>query len=43
VLMLVGRAGRKTKVPFGPWMLVGAAVGIAVGQPVADWYVALAL
>lgn len=40
-MMLLGRAGRKTKVPFGPWMLVGAAVGVVAGQQLADWYVAL--
>jgi len=43
VLMVVGRAGRKTQVPFGPWMLLGAAVGVAVGQPLADGYVALVM
>lgn len=38
VLMLVGRAGRKTAVPFGPWMLLGAWIGIAAGGPVAAGY-----
>lgn len=37
-LLLAGRAGRKTGVPFGPWMLLGAAIGIVVGQSVTDWY-----
>jgi leader peptidase (prepilin peptidase)/N-methyltransferase len=37
-LMLVGKAGRKTKVPFGPFMIVGAWVAILVGQPIVDWY-----
>lgn len=37
-LLLAGRAGRKTKVPFGPWMLLGAAVGIAVGEPLWSAY-----
>ena len=40
-LMLAGRAGRKTSVPFGPWMLLGAATGVAVGEPLAAWYVAM--
>ncbi|MGN6274124.1 MAG: prepilin peptidase [Protaetiibacter sp.] len=37
-LMLLGRAGRKTAVPFGPWMLLGAWIGIAAGGPVAAGY-----
>ena len=31
-LLLAGKAGRRTAIPFGPWMLIGAAVGIAVGE-----------
>lgn len=30
VLIAVRRADRKTAVPFGPWMLLGAWIGIAV-------------
>jgi leader peptidase (prepilin peptidase)/N-methyltransferase len=41
VLLLTRRATRKTGVPFGPWMLGGAAVGIAVGGSVWEWYLAL--
>lgn len=37
-LLLTGRAGRKSGIPFGPWMLLGAAVGIVVGEPLAAWY-----
>lgn len=37
-LMAVGRAGRKTALPFGPFMLAGTAVGILVGQHLADLY-----
>ncbi|MBU4215052.1 MAG: prepilin peptidase [Actinobacteria bacterium] len=33
VLMVVGRAGRRTAIPFGPWMLLGAAVGAVWGEP----------
>jgi len=40
-LLAVGRAGRRTQIPFGPWMLVGAAVGVAVGEPVWSWYLSL--
>lgn len=31
-LLVSRRAGRKTGIPFGPWMLLGAAVGVAVGE-----------
>jgi leader peptidase (prepilin peptidase)/N-methyltransferase len=37
-LMLAGRAGRKTMIPFGPFMLAGAWLAIAVAAPVAGWY-----
>ena len=32
-LLLAKKAGRRTAIPFGPWMLIGAAIGIAVGGP----------
>jgi len=32
-LLLAKKAGRRTAIPFGPWMLIGAAIGIAVGAP----------
>lgn len=32
VLMAVGRAGRRSKIPFGPWMLAGAWIGLVVGE-----------
>lgn len=31
-LVFAGRASRKTRVPFGPWMVLGAAVGVACGE-----------
>lgn len=40
-LLLSGRAGRKTGIPFGPWMLAGAFVGIAAGQAVGSWYLGI--
>lgn len=43
VLMMLRRAGRKSQVPFGPWMLVGAAVGAVAGQTIWDTYLRLAL
>lgn len=40
VLML--RGGRKVKVPFGPYMLAGAWLGVFVGVPLANWYLGVA-
>jgi leader peptidase (prepilin peptidase)/N-methyltransferase len=38
VLMILGRAGRKTQIPFGPYMIVGAWLALAFAAPVTDWY-----
>ncbi|MBD7958086.1 prepilin peptidase [Microbacterium sp. Sa4CUA7] len=40
-LMISRRAGRSTAIPFGPWMIAGAWVGILVGVPLAEGYVGL--
>ena len=40
-LMLVRRAGRRTAIPFGPFMVSGALIGIMVGPAIADWYAGL--
>jgi leader peptidase (prepilin peptidase)/N-methyltransferase len=37
-LMLAGRAGRKTKIPYGPYMIAGAFAAVLAGQRIADWY-----
>jgi leader peptidase (prepilin peptidase)/N-methyltransferase len=37
-LMAVRRAGRKSRIPFGPFMLLGAYGGIFFGEAVGDWY-----
>ncbi|MDL5349965.1 A24 family peptidase [Microbacterium sp. zg-YB36] len=37
-LMIAGRAGRKSRLPFGPFMLVGAWVGVFAGPAIADVY-----
>jgi leader peptidase (prepilin peptidase)/N-methyltransferase len=37
-VILLGRGGRKSKVPFGPFMLGGALLGILVGTDLAHWY-----
>jgi leader peptidase (prepilin peptidase)/N-methyltransferase len=41
ILILAHRGGRKTAIPFGPWMLVGAWIGIVAGEPVWDSYLSL--
>lgn len=41
VLMLLRRAGRKTAIPFGPWMILGAWTGVFAGEAVGRWYVRL--
>ncbi len=37
-LMIVRRAGRKSKIPFGPFMILGAFLALWIGQPLTDWY-----
>lgn len=40
-LLLSRRADRKTGIPFGPWMLMGAGIGIASGEAVWAAYASL--
>jgi leader peptidase (prepilin peptidase)/N-methyltransferase len=42
-LALIGakKAGRRTAIPFGPWMIAGAWVGIVLGQALGAWYMSL--
>jgi len=40
-LILARRARRTTGIPFGPWMLGGAWIGILLGEPIARGYLAL--
>lgn len=42
VLLLLGRAGRTSQVPFGPSMLAGAWAAVALGGTIADWYLGTA-
>jgi leader peptidase (prepilin peptidase)/N-methyltransferase len=37
-LLLRRRAGRKTAIPFGPAMVLGAAASLAWGERIAAWY-----
>jgi leader peptidase (prepilin peptidase) / N-methyltransferase len=39
VVIATRKGGRKTKVPFGPFMFMGVYVAFAVGQSIVDWYV----
>jgi len=40
-LLVLRRAGRKSAIPFGPWMIAGAWVGILAGESLAQWYLGL--
>lgn len=40
-LVITRRANRKSGIPFGPWMLAGAWLGIFVGDKMAVWYLSL--
>lgn len=42
-LIFVGRAGRKSRVPFGPFMVTGALIAVFAGQALASTYVSLTL
>jgi leader peptidase (prepilin peptidase)/N-methyltransferase len=41
LLIALGRGGRKTAIPYGPFMLLGAFLAILVGSPLADGYLRL--
>jgi leader peptidase (prepilin peptidase)/N-methyltransferase len=41
-IVVSGRGGRKTAIPFGPYMLLGAYVGIVAGDRLADLYLGAA-
>jgi len=43
VLLATKKAGRKSGIPFGPWMILGWFVAVFVAQPVADWYTSVFL
>ncbi|WP_436523328.1 prepilin peptidase [Actinoplanes sp. HUAS TT8] len=38
VLLLTRVAGRKSRIPFGPYMLAGAFLAVFAAAPIADWY-----
>jgi leader peptidase (prepilin peptidase)/N-methyltransferase len=37
-LIAAGRGGRKTAVPFGPFMVVGTFIGLWAGPAIVGWY-----
>jgi leader peptidase (prepilin peptidase)/N-methyltransferase len=41
VLLALRVARRKTRIPFGPYMLAGAFLAVFAAAPIADWYTAL--
>jgi leader peptidase (prepilin peptidase)/N-methyltransferase len=38
ILALIGGKGRKSAIPFGPFLTAGALVAVFWGQRIADWY-----
>lgn len=40
-LMLAGKKGRRDGVPFGPWMVLGAVIGIGCGESIWSAYLSL--
>jgi leader peptidase (prepilin peptidase) / N-methyltransferase len=41
--MLALGLSRKARLPFGPWLVVGALLGVLVGGEVAGWFQASSL
>ncbi len=41
ILLITKRAGRKSGIPFGPWMLLGAWVGVFAGPVIAGGYLSI--
>jgi leader peptidase (prepilin peptidase)/N-methyltransferase len=40
-LMATKLATRKSRIPFGPYMLAGAFLAVFAAAPIADWYSSL--
>lgn len=39
MVMVAGRGGRTTPIPFGPFLAAGAGLAVLVGDPIVTWYV----
>ncbi len=37
-LMALNKAGKKTKIPFGPYLAVGSLISLFFGAPILRWY-----
>ncbi|MFN2525992.1 MAG: A24 family peptidase [Actinomycetota bacterium] len=37
-ILIVRRGGRKTEVPFGPYLALGSTIAIFAGRAIANWY-----
>jgi leader peptidase (prepilin peptidase)/N-methyltransferase len=42
-LVIAGKAGRKSHLPFGPMLIAGIIVVVLFGQAIIDWYTNLVL
>jgi leader peptidase (prepilin peptidase)/N-methyltransferase len=40
-LMVLGKAGRRTPIPFGSFLATGAVLAALAGAPVVNWYLGL--
>jgi leader peptidase (prepilin peptidase)/N-methyltransferase len=38
-----GRAARKMKIPFGPFLAIGAVVALFAGEQILHWYLSLGI
>lgn len=41
VIMIRGKGGRRTEIPFGPFMFLGTLLTVLAGGPIVDWYASL--
>lgn len=37
-VLVAGRGGRRTAIPFGPFLAAGAVTAVLAGGPIVDWY-----
>jgi len=38
VMIALGKAGRRTPIPFGTFLAAGAVISALAGSPVVNWY-----